>query len=128
MDITIVVIPHHNQRYDTCGDWMFDTEHKRLDIKISELDNWRFEFLVSFHEMIEAILCLHREITTEQVDRFDFNYEHRRSVGDESEPGDDPTAPYYHEHFFATSLERLMAAELGVDWIEYEKKINELEY
>jgi hypothetical protein len=36
-----------------------------------------------------------------------------------SEPGDDPRAPYYREHQFASGMERLMAAELGIDWQQY---------
>jgi hypothetical protein len=128
MDININVIPHHDQRYDTCGDWILDTANHKLEIKISAIDNWRMEFLVAFHEMIEAVLCFDRGIDMQAVDKFDMEFERNRDVGDNSEPGDADDAPYYKEHFFATSLERLMAAELDVDWEEYEDKINKLEY
>jgi len=46
-------------------------------------------------------------------------YERNRREGDLGEPGDDPRAPYYREHQFASGMERLMAAELGVDWQQY---------
>ena len=127
MNISVTVVPHYDQRYDTCGDWQLDVENHRLDIKVSDLGNWRYNFLVAFHEAIEAVLCLDREITTEMVDKFDIEYEAKRDVDDMSEPGDSPDAPYKREHFFATSLERLMAAELRVDWREYEDEINKLE-
>jgi hypothetical protein len=60
------------------------------------------------------------------VDVFDMAYEKTRPDGDDSEPGDSPDAPYRNEHFFATSIERLIAAEFGVDWMLYESHINEL--
>lgn len=127
MEITVEVIDHHEQRYDTCGDWELDVPNKKLRIRVSNLGNWRYNFLVAFHEMIEAILCMDRNITTEMVDQFDIDYEAKRSLEDESEPGDHPDAPYRKEHFFATSLERLMAGELKVDWAKYENEINNLE-
>jgi hypothetical protein len=128
LKITIEVIEHHEQRYDTCGDWELDVPNKILNVKVSDLGNWRYNFLVGFHEMIEAALCMEREITTAQVDAFDMQYEEGRDYLDNSEPGDHPDAPYRKEHFFATSLERLMAAELDVDWFKYEEEINKLEY
>jgi hypothetical protein len=42
------------------------------------------------------------------------------------EPGDDRHCPIRKEHFFATSLERLLCAELDIDWFEYEKQIEGL--
>ena len=35
-------------------------------------------------------------------------------------------APYRKEHFFATNLERLLAAELKVDWFEYDRYVDAL--
>jgi hypothetical protein len=56
-------------------------------------------------------------------------YERERSedghaIGDE--PGDDPRAPYYKEHFFATNIERMIAHEMGIDWNEYSQKVESL--
>lgn len=123
MKIVIETIPHHEQRYDTCGDWVVDKENKIIQIRVSELTDWKHEFLVGFHELMEVVLCLDRGITTEAVDKFDFAYEANRSVEDISEPGDHPDAPYRKEHFFATSLERLMATELKVDWQKYDDDV-----
>ena len=85
-----------------------------------------FALLVALHELIEVALCEERGITCEQVDNFDKSFELHREPGNKDEPGDDPAAPYRKEHFFATNLERLLAAELGIDWAEYERKLNEL--
>lgn len=122
MNIVITTIPHDKQRYPTVGDWEFFGD-EQLVIRISEMGNWKYEVLVALHEMIEVLLCKDRNIKQEDVDKFDIFYEHNRPEGDVSEPGDSPQAPYRKEHFFATNIERLMAAELNVDWGEYDKTV-----
>jgi hypothetical protein len=42
----------------------------------------------------------------------------------DTEPGDDPRAPYHKQHVFAENIERLLAAELGVDWSAYDKEVS----
>lgn len=128
MNITIQTILHESQAYDTVGNWRFD-QNGNLLIEVSAMGDWRYELLVALHELIEVGLCKHRGISQESVDAFDIQYESERASGLhtlEDEPGDDPAAPYKKEHFFATNLERLMAAELGVDWDQYGRKIVEL--
>ena len=88
------------------------------------MGNEDYEFLVAVHELIEQYLCKKRNIKEPDISAFDIEFEKNRQPGNEDEPGDDPSAPYRKEHFFATSIERLIAAELGVDWQEYDKKIN----
>lgn len=123
LKVTIVTIPHNQQRYPTVGDWQF-CENGDLIIRVSDMNDWKKEFLVAFHELAEVMLCKDRGIPQELVDRFDMEYEAHRSEWDQdSEPGDSAGSPYHREHFFATTVERLMAAELGVDWGEYEKTI-----
>lgn len=115
MNITIKTIPHKEQRYDTAGDWFFD-EAGDLHLRVSAMGDWRYEALVALHEFAEVVLCKARNILQEEVDAFDFaagNYE----------PGDSPDSPYYREHFFATTVERLLAAELGVDWHTYDEAV-----
>ncbi len=120
----IRVIPHSEQRYPTVGDY-YDKK-KTLHVRVSRMSDWRYELLVSIHEQIEVALCKHRGITTAEVDAFDKAFEKNRKPGNEDEPGDDPKAPYRREHFFATNIEALLSAELGVDWAKYEKEINAL--
>lgn len=126
LNIVIKTIPHSDQRYDTIGDWIWDVSRKKLTIHVSNMDNWKYELLVGFHELCEVMLCEARGISQEAVDAFDFNYELNRKKDDDTEPGDNKDAPYKKEHFFATSLERLLCAELGVDWNEYDEKIRTL--
>ena len=125
MKIVIETIPHKDQRYPTVGDWLFD-ENGDLTIRVSQLGSWQQECLVALHEVVEVLLCKHRGITQEAVDQFDMAYEKSRQEGDESEPGDDPLAPYVREHCLATGIERILAAELGVDWKTYEQHLQEL--
>jgi glycosidase len=118
---TIKTIEHNKQRYDTIGDWKFDRRGD-LHIKVSDLHNADFEFLVGIHEAIEAFLCMRRGITGNMVDAFDLMWK------GEGEPGDDKKAPYHKEHVFATKIERQLATELGVDWDAYDEYINKLQY
>jgi len=118
LKIVIGTTPHKNQRYPTVGDWIWITPDV-LEIQVSDMGNWRYEALVAVHELVEVLLCKQRGITQEVVDGYDVGYENKRPEGDLSEPGDSADAPYRNEHFFATNVERLLAAELGVDWREY---------
>lgn len=129
MKIVIETIPHSQQRYETVGDWFFEQTKNCgliLHIKVSSMQNADMEILVAIHELIEAILCSKRGITQQVVDAFDESFEFVREKGDDSEPGDSPDAPYRKEHLFTTGIEKLMAAELDVDWQAYEKAVNEL--
>lgn len=122
--ILIETIPHHEQRYDTCGDWVIESDGT-WHIRVSELPMknalfpQKFNFLVAFHELVEMALCQASGVTEQEVDSFDLTY-----AGSYAEPGDDIDAPYYRMHQMATALERTMAAQLDVDWGEYERAIN----
>lgn len=126
--ITIKTIPHNDQAYETPGNWRFD-QYGDLLVEVSDMGNWKYQFLVALHEMVEVALCKERNIPQAVVDDFDVNYEKERAEGKhrpEDEPGDDPAAPYRKEHFFATNIERLMAGELGVDWEDYDRAVMSL--
>jgi hypothetical protein len=133
MKINIKTIPHKSQTYETCGNWQLtNTKNGEpvFSIQVSELGDWRMELLIAVHELVEVALCKQRRITQKQVDKFDLNYEADRLKGlhgEDDEPGDDPKSPYRREHFFATNIEALLSAELGVDWQEYEKRVYALD-
>lgn len=151
----ISTVRHQDQRYPTVGDWRYATvtdaaepPRERLIVRVSELPDWRYMALVAIHETIEAVLCQHRGITDEQVTAFDREFEAERQnrmgqinealgwgaamkrgqiAGIEAEePGDDPRAPYFAEHQFATLVEEMLAIELGVLWSEYSAAIEAL--
>lgn len=123
-ECVIKVVPHNQQRYNTVGDY------KTIDgvtyIIVSAFEDWRYQFLVTYHEMTELSLCREAGVTDDEIDAFDFEFDENRSEGDTTEPGDDPRAPYHSQHLFATKLERKMADELGVDWDDYGNKCKEL--
>jgi len=125
MKVTIETIPHGEHRYATVGDWFFDPDGN-LTIRVSKLSDWRREMLIAVHELVEVLICKHRGISQESVDRFDKEFEATRHPDNEDEPGDDPAAPYVKEHCIATAVERLLCAELGVSWKEYEAELNSL--
>lgn len=115
--ITIRTIPHAEGRYaaegqDWAGDWYAGPDGG-LIIEVSDAVPENERWLIAFHEMIEAELCLRRGVTAQMVDEFDFAFK-----GD-GEPGDDPKAPYAREHRIATVLEDLMAREFGIE--DYDK-------
>jgi len=121
LKIIVEIIPHTEQRYRTVGDWQMDSD--KLLISVSETGNWRYNVLIAVHEIIEVLLCKHDQVPQASVDQFDMDYERGRLPGDYSEPGDCPSAPYHRQHCLATGVERILAAALGVKWLEYEKAI-----
>jgi hypothetical protein len=123
MQITIETISHLSQRYNTVGDWQWDKEGN-LKIRVSETPSTGpfGSLIIGVHELVEAILCQRRGITTEMVDEFDLGYDAESDV----EPGDNVECPCKAEHCFATGIERLLCSGLDVDWEPYEREIEDL--
>ena len=126
MRIIIETIPHMDQRYPTVGDYFYKSGNLRINV--SELPSKREMFLIAVHELVEAMLCEAKGITFESIDRFDKQWQPTLGSGARGtpEPGDDPKAPYYRQHQIATAIERLLAAELEVDWHTYERHLEEI--
>jgi hypothetical protein len=116
MKITIETIPHREQRYPTVGDWEI-AENGDIAIRVSELGDWRHEAAIALHELVEVLLCRNDGVSGTLVDAFDRAYD---GLG---EPGDDPKAPYQRQHCFATAVERMLIAALGLAWAEYEEAL-----
>lgn len=122
--VVIEVIPYEEQRYPTIGDWFFDKKGA-LQIRITDIGSWMDELLCGHHEFVEAFLCSVRGITEKMVDDWDNKFEEERKQGlhgDDDEPGEDPKAPYYNEHLFATGEDMLLCQQLGLNWKEYYDK------
>ena len=129
LNVRIKTIPHHFQQYDTVGNYWLDVDCRgaeMLEIRVSRMDDRRYEFLVALHELIEAFLCEWRRIGFAEITRFDIEYEGRRRKGEPTEPGASPHAPYRREHQFAERVERVVARELGVDWPQYNRAVARL--
>lgn len=124
--INVETVPHDCQRYDTCGDWQVDLDpeygHQEptININVSRMNDWRYEFLVAIHEIIEAALCHQWGITDKDVDAWDLAHLH------DCDPGDLPGAPYRKQHIIASCIEKMLALELDVNWEEYEFVIKNL--
>lgn len=128
MNILIKTIPNSEQRYPTVGDWWFE-ENGDLQIRVSDMGNSKYEFLVAYHELLEVMLCKDRGISQEVVDAFDIQFEKEREEGkhsEDEEPGYASDAPYKNEHFIAEAVERIAANELNVDWETYNNAVIKL--
>jgi hypothetical protein len=125
LNIEIKTIPDKKQRYNTVGDY-WEQNGKEL-VRISDMQNWKYEILIAVHEILEASLCKARGIHEKVISNFDKKYEKKRKYRILDEPGNDLSAPYYKEHQFALKIEKMFAKELGVDWKEYNKLIVKLD-
>jgi hypothetical protein len=113
--ITIETAPAAKIRYPIAGDWQFRPDGS-LRITVAQMSDRRFQQLVALHELVEALLCKEAGVSQERVDALDEAYEAKRLPDDkDSEPGDDPAAPYHREHVIASVTERLAADLLRVD-------------
>jgi hypothetical protein len=122
LKIIIETIPHERHRYPTVGDWWRDADGT-VQIRVSELGNENYEWLVGLHELIEMKLCEVRGVTDSVVSRFDRAFEQRRQADNKDEPGDEKNAPYRDEHCAATGVERLLCAMLHISWQDYDMTV-----
>ncbi|MGC9599587.1 MAG: hypothetical protein ABSE18_04345 [Minisyncoccia bacterium] len=128
LDIHIKTIPHKEQRYPTLGDYWRNNEGTQ-EMRISEMGNDDYAFMIAVHELIEWYLTEKRGIKEEDIKAFDEAFEKERLQGlhtEKDEAGFDPRAPYMKEHAFATNIEKQLAKELGVDWNKYDAEIKAL--
>lgn len=125
MRYEVQVIPHDKQPYNTIADWRFNEDYSVCYINVSDMGDEVYHNALALHEETEVMLLLQRMSPAEaikRVDYFDIAFEEARPAGDsfDTEPGDDPHAPYHIEHGFATSVERMYLAASGKNWKEYE--------
>ena len=118
-DILIRTILHKHHRYPTVGDYWVD-EFDNQQVRVSNMQNDDFEFLVVLHELIENHLT--QRIGIKEEDITDFDMAHL----DAEEPGHLKDAPYHREHIFAECIERIVAHYMLVDWEEYTEAIEKL--
>lgn len=107
-------IDRNNMRYDTHGDyWIDPCCDDYLHVRICKSEDDVEDFSVLIHELVEVFLVLRAGIDLNDVDSFDINYEVAREHGCKvadcgcyfyDEPGEDPHAPYYHQHEIAEEI------------------------
>jgi len=122
MNIVCKVIPESQMRPQVSGaDWFFDKKGD-LQVRVSPMSDWRYEVALMLHELFEAILWKQRHGTSvSEVDRFDQLYYETHE--DDLDAGDERGCPYRKEHCLATAAERILSAELGIVWIEYDEEL-----
>ena len=121
-NITIEVIPHNWQAYNTAGNYF--AVDGGAAIFVSQLPDWRYEALIAVHEFIEMLLTTHDKISWKDVTDWD-------TIGagkDSDDPGAMPDAPYHTQHMRAEQVEKQVAEWLDVDWAEYNAALDALEY
>lgn len=128
LNITIKSIPHKEQRcYGNIGDYWEENEGRELQVRVSALSDWRYEFLIVIHELIEYYLCKRKGIDELAIQSFDEEWYNQEELGikhDVTEAGDDPAAPYHWQHVTATAIEHVLAYLLNVDWPTYENEVD----
>jgi hypothetical protein len=128
MRILIETVPHERNRNNQVGDYRY-MEDGTLYITVSNMGDEKMEWLVALHEMIEEMLAKSDGITEEQINDYDIYYEKKREMGlvdENSEDGFASDCIYKKYHTIATGCEMILAAQLGVDWLNYDEKVNSL--
>lgn len=115
-----------NQRYPTCGDYVYDAEDDTLTIFVNRMEDWRSELAVAVHEVFESATCLASDVKFKDIDLFDMNYESQRKPDNNCEPGDSPDAPYHLQHVGATRIEKEVCSCLDLQWDAHERNVNDL--
>jgi hypothetical protein len=124
LNLEAKTINHQRQRYETVGDYFM--RGLCICFRVSDMGRWEYEIAVLVHEIIEWALVKKHGIKIKAIDDFDKNYETEREMGQhgpDDEPGDDPESPYFREHCFATSVERMLIAAMDVSWKEYDAAV-----
>jgi hypothetical protein len=145
MRIIIEVIPHSDQRLSGSlgGDWQWltrgdafhqgyilfkDVAPSQLEdvllVRVSDMGDWRYNFLLAQHEMNEAMLCKAAGITTEMVDADEKN---AKPTDDPDSLSGYPGSCYQQQHNDALVMEWMTARFLGVDWTKYAAAFASLE-
>lgn len=119
MKIIINTIGHRDQRYKTIGDWVIE-DNGDIEIFVSDLGDWRYNYLLALHELVESALCKDRKIPQKLVDQYDI------ARPDDDEPGDNSDAPYHKEHMIASAIERTMCQFMGINWNKYEEAMDDI--
>ena len=104
----------------TGADWFWD-EAGDLQVRVSKLSDWRREVALGLHEAIEAVICQHQGVSQESVDAFDRKFEATHTS--DLNAGDDLAAPYAKAHSLATACERILTAEFGICWADYDREL-----
>lgn len=130
--IVAMIIPQVEQRYGTLGDYFQNEKYPHIDqyrmsnfskVEDNPVTARMYAIAVLVHELVEFEQCKRDGVPEQLITDFDMAFE---MLGKPGEPGDDPEAPYFHQHQRATFVERAVISAFGLNWDEYEKKCEEM--
>lgn len=112
--------------FTTVGYWRWSEPQNKgtLIIEVARFSDWRYSLAVWGHELIEALYCKLRGITTEECDNFDALYEEGYadgSIAKEKEAGDDRRCPYHWGHMAGVCWEYICIYGTLASWRGYAK-------
>jgi hypothetical protein len=116
--IWVQFIPHDIQPYNTVGWYHEDEDFIRF--QISDTGNPNYNNAILIHEFQEWSRNKQLGITDDSVDKFDLAHP------ENDDPGLLPDAPYHKTHMEGDALERLYIILTGEDWVEYQKRLDEM--
>ena len=102
------------------GTWKFDND--TLRIIIPKLEDWREESILATHLLIEALICRANNVLPSSMDKYAELFNRKQTsllVGSDVDMEDEPNCPWSYEHCLARSVERMLAAVIGVPWFDY---------
>jgi len=110
--------------FTTIGYWSWSEPQNSgtLHIEVVKMSDWRFEFAVWGHEIIEVAYCWLIGTTTEQADDFDAMYEKGYNDGTipkTKEPGHDRKCPYHWGHMAGVAWEHICIFITFASWSKY---------
>lgn len=131
--IEVQTIPHTEQGPSKiCAQWYWD-ENGIVQVRVSKLGNLDMERLLIMHEVSEVLASAHdSDMDDISTDKIDQEFLELRNTGklpaDLVEPGFYKKSPYRWAHHFATASELALATHLHVDWIEYQRRLDEVSF
>jgi len=128
LEIHIKSVDRSKIRNNDVGDYFYDANGV-LNILVAELGDKKKESLIVMHELWEVLTTEANGVSEKEITDWDAYCEKAKEIGtmnDDIENGFRHDAPYRKQHTQSTGIELLLAAELGVDWAEYENLINNL--
>jgi hypothetical protein len=124
----IIFVPLSSQRFTTLGDWWQDCDGT-YTIAVTEMRDWRYQFLVLMHELTEWSICCATGVSAKIADEFDAAWEEDIKSGLVSvsvEAGFDKACPYRQGHVWGARMERLFCYLLKANWKDYCRECDEL--
>lgn len=119
-NINYKTIPQNRMRYKDAGDW-FDSKDG-WEIRVPELMNMDYEFMIFIHEAIERYLVHKIGMSVDYVDGWI-----KREIIDKNDYGSgamNKGMPHRSCHIFATQIEKQICRKLGISWRKYSKDVD----